>query len=80
MAFNPKNLVHFKDRKNIFQKEHPKFYNFFATQWRDLIKEGTVLDVKFTMPDGQIKGARMKMSPNDIKTVDMFLNLHRKSK
>ncbi|MGI6002865.1 MAG: hypothetical protein ACOX74_04450 [Lachnospiraceae bacterium] len=80
MAFNPKNLVHLKDRKNIFKQEHPKFWNFFATQWRDLIQEGTVLDVKFTLPNGQVKGARMKMSPNDIKTVDMFLNRTKEKK
>ena len=73
MAFNPASLIKLKGRYKIFKEQHPKFLQFFKTVGLGAVKEGTVLEVKFKEPDGKASVANIKLTADDVETVNMLL-------
>ena len=74
MAFNPLQLVKLKERFGIFRKEHPKVLSFVKTRNGKAVKEGTVMEVKVTTPEGESYVCNFKMTPEDVKTIRMFIH------
>ncbi|MEE1115135.1 MAG: hypothetical protein UHN88_08680 [Eubacterium sp.] len=71
MAINPMQLMKLKGRWDLFRKDHPKFVSFFGAVGAAGLQEGTVLEVKFTSPDGKETVTNMKLNANDLETISM---------
>ena len=73
MAFNPMQLVKLKDRIHLFKEDHPKFIPFVKMLRDKAAMEGTILEVKAILPDGKTYTSNIRLTPNDIETLQMFL-------
>ena len=73
MAVSPRALVQLKGRKDIFLEDHPKFTAFFKQNWKSFIREGTLIDIKFTLPDGTVKETNMRVNKDDVESARMFM-------
>ena len=69
---NPMFLMQAKQRLELFQKEHPKVLPFFNTVKAQALREGTVLELKVTDPDGKEYVSNIRLTANDVETVRML--------
>lgn len=67
---NPMKLVQLKPQIKQFRDRHPKFIQFFASVGRSGIREGSVLEVSITDPDGKKICTNMKLSAEDMKLIE----------
>lgn len=75
MAFNPSMLLGIKKRLEIFSSEHPKFPLFLRTVGAsNAIAPGSVIEVKITDINGRDYTSNIKLTPNDIETIELFKN------
>lgn len=74
MTFNPKTLLQLKDRLKLFRQDHPKLKKFGAAVI-PLIEQGTVVEVSVTGTDGTKKAANIRLTANDIETINMALSM-----
>ncbi len=72
MAVNPMALLHLKERLSIFQKEHPKVRPFLHAVKEDAIVPGTILELKITTQDGRERVTNIRLTENDIETIQML--------
>ena len=73
MGIDPIKLMKLKNSINAFQARHSKFVNFIHTMSGQCMKEGTVIEVNVTTPDGKRYVSNMKVSTED---VEFLSNLH----
>ncbi len=73
MAINPMMLMKMKERLNVFQQDHPKVLPFFTMLRDKASEEGTVYELKVTTPDGQSYVANIKLTANDLETIQMLM-------
>ena len=66
-------LMQAKKRLDLFKRDHPKMVKFVNKVYKEALKEGTIVEIKVTDPDGKEYAANMKITGNDIETVDMLL-------
>lgn len=76
MAVNPMKLMKLKDRYKVFKESHPKIMPFFSA-CKDMVKAGTVVEIKFTTPEGESKSANLKIGDEDIKTYELIRELRK---
>ena len=69
---NPTMLLQTKQRLDVFNKEHPKMGAFLKTVKEKALAEGAVIEIKVTGTDGQEYVSNIKMTRNDLKTIEMF--------
>ena len=77
MALNPKALLKMKERLGIFRQEHPKIQPFFHQLREEGLPAGSVLELKVTLPDGSERVANIRLTENDLETLQM-LSSHKK--
>ena len=73
MAINPLMLLKAKERLAIFQKDHPKVLPFFDMIKERTLEEGTVYELKVTTPDGHSYVTNIKLTQNDLETIQMMI-------
>lgn len=74
MAFNPSMLLGIKKTWD-FSSEHPKFPLFLRTVGAsNAIAPGSVIEVKITDINGRDYTSNIKLTPNDIETIELFKN------
>lgn len=64
---NPMKLMKFKDSWKAFEERHPKFVKFIMAVMNSGVGEGTIVDVKITLPDGREIASNMKVSAEDVE-------------
>lgn len=69
---NPVTLLKMKDRLNIFRTEHPKVSPFFHKVKEHGLTPGSVIELKVTTPDGKEHVTNIRVTPNDIETINML--------
>ena len=69
MAINPMAMLQMKERLSIFQKDHPRVFPFFNMLQEEGLQEGSIYEVKVTLPDGRERVMNFKMNANDIETI-----------
>lgn len=69
-VFNPLKLLQFKSAWESFTVRHPKFAAFIQFIAKSGFAEGTIIDIKITMPDGKELSSNMKVSPEDIEFIN----------
>ncbi|MBQ3797264.1 MAG: hypothetical protein II842_13510 [Butyrivibrio sp.] len=74
MNMNPMLLMQLQQRLGLFQQDHPKVIPFFQAVGANAVTEGTVFAVKVTTPDGKVLESNIKLTANDIETINMMKN------
>ena len=72
MNMNPMLLMQHQQRLGLFQQDHPKVIPFFQAVGANAVTEGTVFAVKVTTPDGKVLESNIKLTANDIETINMM--------
>ncbi len=72
MAFNPMNLMKIKERLTIFQRQHPKVHLFLQDVGSKAIKEGSVIEMKVTDPDGKSYVTNIRLTKEDIESIELM--------
>ena len=75
MGMNPANIMKLMQRLNIFRTQHPKFQAFLGSVTQGAIREGTIIEIKVTDPDGGEYLSNMKLTSDDIETVEILKNI-----
>ncbi|MEE0955084.1 MAG: hypothetical protein U0L49_04620 [Eubacterium sp.] len=78
MAVNPMEFLKMKQRLDTFNQEHPRVAPFLEAT-RGMIREGSVIELSITTPEGEQKVMNIKVKPSDIETLQMFAELSPKS-
>ena len=73
MAVNPMQLLQLKERLSVFKADHPKFIPFLGAVRDNALLEGTVMEIKFTTPEGREFVSNIRMNANDIETIGMLI-------
>ena len=74
MNMNPMLLMQMQQRLTQFQQDHPKVMPFFRAVGDNAVQEGTVFAIKVTTPDGKTLESNIKLTANDIETINMMKN------
>ncbi|SNU09532.1 hypothetical protein SAMN06297422_12718 [Lachnospiraceae bacterium] len=72
---NPMEMMKLAGRLGIFNQQHPKFGKFLKAVAAKGLTEGSVMEVKFKATDGKEYVANIKMTPEDIETIDMIRSM-----
>ena len=74
MDMNPMLLLQLQKRMGLFQEDHPKVMPFMQAVGNMAIEEGTVFAVKVTTADGKVLESNIKLTANDIETINLMKN------
>lgn len=75
---NPMDMMQFASRFSLFNQQHPKFGMFIKSVANKGIEEGAVMEVKFTSPDGQEYVSNIRLTADDIQTIEMIKGMSRR--
>ncbi len=75
MAINPLEMMKLGERFKIFSSQHPKVTPFIQTVSRDAIREGSVLELKVTDPEGKEYVTNIRVTAEDMETVNILKNM-----
>ena len=67
MGFNPLKLMQLKDAWMQFNQRHPKLAPFFRAIQAKALKEGTVIEMKVTTPEGQSLISSIRLTEADME-------------
>ncbi len=71
MAMNPALLLQMRERLQIFEKQHPKVPAFMREVGNRAFQEGAVLELKVTDPEGKTYVTNIRVTEDDVKTLNM---------
>lgn len=74
MAVNPMELMKYKKRLDLFNQQHPKVQAFLAAVGAQGAVAGSVIELKVTRPDGHEMISNIKLTDDDIETINMLKN------
>ena len=75
MAMDINTIMKMKGAWDTFTRNHPKFPMFLRAITAKGIKEGTIIDINITDPDGTPIGTNIKVTSEDIELFEMLKNL-----
>ncbi len=74
MAINPMLMMQMAGRFKKFNQEHPKVAPFLRAADHNVVCEGAVVELKITSPDGQEFVTNIKLTADDIETINALKN------
>jgi hypothetical protein len=72
MGFNPFEMRKYKERLEIFNRQHPKVGAFLAAAGAQGTQAGTVIELKVTRPDGRELVSNIRLTEDDVETIQML--------
>lgn len=66
---NPMKLMQLKPLWGKFQKNHPKFRQFFSAAAKSGVKEGSVIEITLTNTDGTTLSTNLRLTKDDIEMI-----------
>ena len=72
---NPMAIMQLAQRWSVFRSDHPKFVPFVNAAKDFVMKEGSILELKVTDPDGKIVTTNIRVTANDVETFRMLADL-----
>ena len=72
---NPLDLLKFKDAKKRFDENHPKFGPFLRAAYESGIREGTVIEISVTPPEGGPIVTNLKVQESDLEMLRDLMQL-----
>lgn len=76
MSKNPMEMMKLAGRLNIFKEQHPRTVQFVTDVATTGIREGTVVEMKVTDPEGKEYIANFRVTAEDMETVQMLMSMH----
>ena len=67
MGINPLKIMQLKDAWMQFNRRHPKLAPFFRAIQAKALKEGTVIEMKVTTPEGKSLVASIRLTEADME-------------
>lgn len=64
---NPMKLLQLRPLVTQFQNAHPKFFQFIAAVGQSGMKEGTIVEISITDPEGKNLCSNLKLSKEDLE-------------
>lgn len=64
---NPAKLLAFRKQWGEFEQRHPKFVMFLGAVIKNGVGEGSIIEMKITLPDGRVMESNMKVSAEDME-------------
>ena len=74
MAMNPIAMMQAAGRIKIFQEQHPQAIAFIQSISNGDLREGSVIEIKVTTPEGKESVSNIKLTGDDIETFNLFKN------
>ena len=71
MAFNPLELMKMKERLDLFSQQHPRFGMFLRDVGERAVMPGTVLEIRVTTPEGKEYITNIRLTQDDVQTIEM---------
>ncbi len=71
MAINPMQMMKLAGRLKIFQEQHSRVLPFMRAIGGAVVP-GTVIEMKVTTPDGRESVCNIKVTPEDVESVQML--------
>ena len=80
MALNPMQLMQMADRLRIFREQHPRVIDFIVIDFigavgRSSLQPGVILELKVTDTEGNTSVTNMRLTPEDIETIEIIKSL-----
>lgn len=69
-------LQQLKSGIDRFRAGHPKFPMFLKAVSQDALKEGSVVEISVTTPEGKNYCSNVRLNADDIELMDTFKNLN----
>lgn len=66
---NPMNLLQMRPLLDSFKANHPKFLKFVSAVSGIGLKEGTVVEITVTSPEGKSYNSNLKLTSEDIELI-----------
>ena len=60
-----------KNRLNMFNNDHPKVMPFLEMLKNNAVKEGTVVEMRVTTPEGQEYVSNIRLTKTDVETIKL---------
>ena len=70
MNMNPMKLLQMQEAFSRFKNNHPKFPLFLNAVMKECIKEGTVIEITVTTPDGKSYNSNLKVTTDDLDLIN----------
>ncbi len=70
MAVNPMKLLQIKSLWEKFTGNHPKFPKFLQAVGQNGIREGSVLEITVTTPEGETVSSNLRLTADDMQLVE----------
>lgn len=69
-------LQEMKKRVDTFRRDHPKFPLFLDAVNRDAVKEGTIIEISVTSPEGKHYETNLKLNRDDLELLQALGQLN----
>ncbi len=79
MAMNPMQIMQLGERLKIFREQHPRVIEFLHSVARDNIQPGVIMELRVTDNEGRTKVTNIRLTPEDIETIEIIKGLKGKS-
>lgn len=66
---NPLKMMQAKTAMAQFEKRHPKLRGFLETAAKNAVKEGSVVEIRVTTPEGKSYVTNLKITKEDVKLI-----------
>ena len=60
------------ERMDIFYSQHPRFIPFLETVRAKAVREGTIVEIKVTTPEGKDFVTNLRLTPDDVETINIM--------
>ena len=78
MAFNPMDMFKIRERLRLFEEQHVRFPLFLRDVGEHAVQAGSVVEVKVTDPQGKEYISNIRLTPDDIETIEMIRRMKQK--
>lgn len=68
-------LQQLKSGMDRFHANHPKFPMFLKAVSQDGLKEGTIIEINVTTPEGKNYCSNVKLKPDDMEFIEALKNM-----
>lgn len=72
---NPMDVMQLGSRLQTFSSQHPKFGAFLREAGRDAMREGSIIEMKVTSPEGQEYVTNIRLTAEDVETINMIRSM-----
>ena len=70
-------MMQLAGRLGTFRQQHPKFGKFLKSVAAKGLTEGSIMEVKFRATDGEEYLANIKLTKEDLETIDIIKSMGR---